>query len=76
MLVMLAYDLPTQKLQNLIRKEFERLGGYRVQYSLYLFKGEPHEVDRVIRHMRRVAQGLRETFVSSPWKKAPGRVIS
>lgn len=58
MLVMLAYDLPTQKLQNLIRKEFERLGGYRVQYSLYLFKGEPHEIDRVVRHMRRIAQGL------------------
>lgn len=58
MLVMLAYDLPSQKLQNLIRKEFERLGGYRVQYSLYLFRGEPHEIERVIRHMRRIAQGL------------------
>lgn len=58
MLVMLAYDLPSQRLQNLMRKEFERLGGYRVQYSIYLFKGEPHEVERVIRHMRRVAGDL------------------
>jgi CRISPR-associated endonuclease Cas2 len=58
MLVMLAYDLPSQRLQNLMRKEFERLGGYRVQYSIYMFKGEPHEVERVIRHMRRLATGL------------------
>lgn len=58
MLVMLAYDLPTQRLQSRMRKEFERLGGYRVQYSIYLFKGEPHEVERVIRHMRRYASNL------------------
>lgn len=29
--------------------------GKRVQYSLYLFEGEDHEIDRVIRYMRRVA---------------------
>lgn len=55
---MLAYDLPTQRLQNLMRKEFERLGGYRVQLSIYLFKGEPHEVARVIKYMRRLAARL------------------
>lgn len=55
MLVMLAYDVPENKQQDLLRSEFERLGGYRVQYSLYLFEGEPHECDRVIRYMRRVA---------------------
>lgn len=54
MLVMLAYDLPEVKHQTLLRKEFEALGGYRVQYSLYLFEGEAHECERVIRHMRRV----------------------
>lgn len=58
MLVMLAYDLPTQKLQNLMRKEFQRLGGTRVQYSIYLFRGEPHECERVIRHLRRIAMNL------------------
>lgn len=58
MLVMLAYDLPTQRLQNRMRKEFARLGGFRVQYSIYLFRGEPHEVERVIRHMRRFASNL------------------
>jgi len=52
---MLAYDVPEQKNQNLLRKEFERLGGIRVQYSLYAFKGEPHECDRIIRFMQRVA---------------------
>jgi CRISPR-associated endonuclease Cas2 len=55
MLVMLAYDVPETKHQNLLRKEFEALGGKRVQYSLYLFEGEDHEIDRVIRYMRRVA---------------------
>jgi|GEM_PF-2505024 len=55
MLVMLAYDVPETKHQNLLRKEFEALGGVRVQYSLYLFEGEDHEIDRVIRYMRRVA---------------------
>lgn len=56
MLVMLAYDVPETKHQTLLRKEFEALGGKRVQYSLYLFEGEDHEIDRVIRYMRRVAQ--------------------
>ncbi len=55
MLVMLAYDTPEQKDQTFLRKEFERVGGHRVQYSIYLFEGEPHECDRVIRYMRRVA---------------------
>ena len=55
MLVMLAYDVPETKHQTLLRKEFEALGGVRVQYSLYLFEGEDHEIDRVIRYMRRVA---------------------
>lgn len=31
------------------------MGGTRVQYSMYLFEGEPHECERVIRYMRRVA---------------------
>lgn len=53
---MLAYDVPETKHQTLLRKEFEALGGIRVQYSLYLFEGEDHEIDRVIRYMRRVAQ--------------------
>ncbi len=56
MLVMLAYDVPETKYQTLLRKEFEALGGERVQYSVYLFEGEPHEIDRIIRYMRRVAQ--------------------
>lgn len=58
MLVMLAYDTPEQKDQTFLRKEFERLGGVRVQYSIYLFKGEPHECERVIRYMQRVAHGI------------------
>lgn len=58
MLVMLAYDTPEQRHQNFLRKEFERVGGTRVQYSIYLFNGEPHECDRVIRYMQRVAQGI------------------
>lgn len=58
MLVMLAYDVPETKQQTLLRTEFERLGGSRVQYSLYLFEGEPHECERVIRFMRRVAAGI------------------
>ena len=56
MLVMLAYDVPETKHQTLLRKEFEALGGTRVQFSLYMFEGEDHEIDRVIRYMRRVAQ--------------------
>lgn len=55
MLVMLAYDVPESKHQTLLRKEFEALGGKRVQYSIYIFEGEDHEIDRVIRYMRRVA---------------------
>lgn len=55
MLVMLAYDVPETKHQTLLRKEFEALGGTRVQYSIYIFEGEDHEIDRVIRYMRRVA---------------------
>ena len=58
MLVMLAYDVPEQKHQNLLRKEFERLGGSRVQYSIYIFEGEDHECQRIIRYMRRVSQGV------------------
>lgn len=58
MLVMLAYDLPETKDQTFVRKEFEKIGGTRVQYSIYIFKGEPHECERVIRYMRRVASGL------------------
>ena len=60
MLVMLAYDVPETKHQALLRKEFEALGGKRVQFSLYMFEGEDHEIDRVIRYMRRVAQQVRD----------------
>ena len=55
---MLAYDTPEQKDQTFLRKEFERVGGHRVQYSIYLFTGEPHECERVIRFMQRVAKGI------------------
>lgn len=58
MLVMLAYDAPDSKDQNFLRKEFEKIGGTRVQYSIYVFKGEPHECERVIRYMRRAAAGI------------------
>jgi CRISPR-associated endonuclease Cas2 len=58
MLVMLAYDTPEQRHQNFLRKEFERMGGVRVQYSIYLYTGEPHECERVIRFMQRVAKGI------------------
>jgi CRISPR-associated endonuclease Cas2 len=58
MLVMLAYDAPDPKDQNFLRKEFEKIGGTRVQYSIYVFRGEPHECERVIRYMRRVASGI------------------
>ncbi len=51
---MLAYDVPETKHQTLLRKEFEALGGIRVQYSMYIFEGEPHECDRIIRYMQRV----------------------
>ena len=60
MLVILAYDVPETKHQTLLRKEFEALGGTRVQYSLYIFEGEDHEIDRVIRYMRRVATQVPE----------------
>ncbi len=56
MLVMLAYDCPETRDQTFLRKEFEKLGAQRVQYSIYVFKGEPHECERVIRYMRRIAQ--------------------
>jgi CRISPR-associated endonuclease Cas2 len=58
MLVMLAYDAPDSKDQNFLRKEFEKIGGTRVQYSIYVFKGEPHECERVIRYMKRAATGI------------------
>lgn len=58
MLVMLAYDVPENAHQDLLRTEFERLGGRRVQYSLYLFEGEPHECERIIRYMLRVAEPI------------------
>jgi CRISPR-associated endonuclease Cas2 len=58
MLVMLAYDVPETRHQTLLRTEFERMGGSRVQYSLYLFEGESHECDRLIRYMQRVAAGI------------------
>ena len=34
------------------------MGAQRVQFSLYLFSGEPHECERVIRYMQRVAKGI------------------
>lgn len=58
MLVMLAYDVPEQRHQTFLRKEFERVGGQRVQYSIYLFRGEPHECERIIRYMRRAARQI------------------
>lgn len=58
MLVMLAYDVPETRHQTLLRTEFERMGGSRVQYSLYLFEGEAHECDRLIRYMQRVTAGI------------------
>lgn len=58
MLVMLAYDVPENRMQTLLRTEFERMGGHREQYSIYLFEGEPHECERVIRYMTRVAEGV------------------
>jgi CRISPR-associated endonuclease Cas2 len=58
MLVLLAYDTPEQKDQNFLRREFMRVGGERVQYSIYLFEGEPHECERVVRYMQRVTKGI------------------
>ena len=60
MLVMLAYDAPETKHQTLLLKEFEAIDSMRIQYSLYLFEGEDHEIDRVIRYMRRVAAQVPE----------------
>ncbi|MCX6968077.1 MAG: CRISPR-associated endonuclease Cas2 [Verrucomicrobia bacterium] len=70
MLVMLAYDTPEQKHQTFLRKEFERVGGARVQYSLYLFEGEPHECERVIRYMRRVADKIPGDIRLLPMEKS------
>ena len=70
MLVMLAYDLSETKHQTLMRVEFERLGGVRVQYSIYVFEGEPHECDRVIRYMKRVAQQVDGDVRLFPMEKA------
>lgn len=70
MLVMLAYDVPETKHQTLLRTEFERLGGHRVQYSIYLFEGEPHECERIIRFMRRVAAGIRGDIRLFPMERA------
>lgn len=70
MLVMLAYDVPEQKHQNLLRKEFERLGGSRVQYSIYIFEGEDHECQRIIRYMRRVSQGIEGDIRIFPMERA------
>jgi CRISPR-associated endonuclease Cas2 len=58
MIVLLTYDTPETRHQSFLRTEFSKLGGERVQYSLYLFRGEPHECDRVIRFMRRVATAI------------------
>lgn len=69
MLVMLAYDLSETKHQTLMRTEFERLGGTRVQYSIYVFEGEPHECDRIIRYMRRVAQQVEGDVRLFPMEK-------
>lgn len=70
MLVMLAYDTPEQKHQTMLRTEFERVGGRRVQYSIYLFEGEVHECDRVIRYMRRVAASIPGDIRLFPMEKA------
>lgn len=58
MLVMLAYDTSEQRHQKILCKEFERIGGTSIHYSIYLFSGEPHEYERVIRYMQRVAKGI------------------
>jgi len=58
MMVILSYDTPEQKHQTFLRREFERLGGARIQYSVYAFRGENHECYRVIRQMKRLAKGI------------------
>lgn len=70
MLVMLAYDTPEARNQTLLRTEFERLGGTRVQYSIYLFEGEPHECARIIRYMRRVAEGIKGDIRLFPMERS------
>ena len=70
MLVMLAYDVPETRHQTLLRTEFERLGGNRVQYSIYLFEGETHECERIIRYMRRVAAGIEGDIRLFPMERA------
>ena len=70
MLVMLAYDTPETKNQTLLRTEFERLGGYRVQYSIYLFEGESHECDRIIRFMKRVAAEMKGDIRLFPMERS------
>lgn len=70
MLVLLAYDTPEQKHQTFLRTEFERVGGHRVQYSIYIFEGEAHECDRVIRFMRRVAAGIPGDIRLLPMEKS------
>lgn len=58
MLVLLTYDTSEARHQTFLRTEFTKLGGERVQFSLYLYRGEPHECDRVIRYMKRVAVNI------------------
>lgn len=70
MLVMLAYDVPETKHQTLLRTEYERLGGFRVQYSIYLFEGEPHECERIIRFMKRVAAGIKGDIRLFPMERS------
>lgn len=47
---------PRRSTRPCCARNSRRWGGERVQYSVYLFEGEPHEIDRIIRYMRRVAQ--------------------
>jgi len=70
MLVMLAYDVPESRHQNLLRKEFERMGGSRVQYSIYVFEGEDHECQRIIRYMKRVSYGIDGDIRIFPMEKS------
>lgn len=39
-------DVSEPRFRNLLRKEFEALGGVRIQFSLHVFEGEDHEADR------------------------------
>jgi len=58
MMVILTYDVPEPKDQNFLRKEYLRLGGKRIQYSVYAFLGEPFECARIIRQMSRLAKHI------------------